>query len=248
MSLCVVREMFQSIPVSSAEKPSKGVLDHSEDYLGTSEGVRDLCDVVSHVFGTLELCTSPLSEMGRLATKVKDVFGTTGLALSYPQLISDVNRLRHSVSRLFLSSCVQTMQTARAVKDVAMSFLLLVNTGSRAVLFAQNSELLFLAARQVSRVNIIVSVTSFITDGSDLIRDCLEWQVEGKTAERDNLAFMNVMKNLSSVAASALLLISYAFGVSLTEPVMLGSMFVLGTVYLVSKISGYFYAKMVVEK
>lgn len=243
----VTNSLFQSIPPPYKEEAPKGFLDHCATYLTSLEGSRDLFDVISHVSRAFELFSSPLSEASKLATQVKDLFELSGLSLSVPSLVVDMNTLDHSLSRLFAVSCGHTMQTVKAIKDVAMQALLLLNTGTRGVLFAQGSKILSLTARQIVRVNLIASVASFITDGSDLIRDCLEWQVEGKSKEADNLAFMNVVKNLSSVAVSALMLFSYASGMALAEPLIAGSIFALGTVYLVSKISGYFYKKMVVE-
>lgn len=242
----MIRELFQAMPPEPGSP--RGFLDHCDQYFGPSEGSRDLYDIISHTAVIVELMTFPLSEMSKLASKVREVFEVTGLGLSFCQLVPDVNALSHSTSRLFTSGFTQTVQTARAVKDVAMHSLLLVNTVTRVALFANGSELLSLTARQVFRASIVLSVTSLITDGSDLIRDCLEWQVEGKSMEEDVLALSNVIKNLSSVAVSALSLVAYLFGVALTEPLFVGSMVVLGTVYFTSKVFGYFYHKMVVEE
>jgi hypothetical protein len=239
MSTQIINGLFQSIPPTKVEK---GFLDHCEAYVSTTDGARDLYDLISHCSKGWEIW----GDCNPCAVQVKEVFELAGLTLSVPQLICDLSALNRGITRLFASSCEHTMQTARTIKDVVMQSLLLINTGARSISFAQGMKCLALTSRQIVQVSLIATVTSLITDGSDLIRDCIEWQVEGKSEEADNLAFMNVMKNLSSVAVSVLLLVSSTFGALLSEPVLTGALFALGTIYLVSKISAYFYKEMVI--
>ncbi len=232
MSVSIIRELFQQLPPPQKDQV---FLDHCERYVDSSEGSRDLCDLIAHLSRTWELIAAPVG----VTAQIKEVFEQAGLGLSFPQLFADVNRFKGRIEQLSWGI------SSRRIKEVAYSALLLVNTASRSVLFTQGSSLLALSARSLVRVNVVMSVTSWLTDGSDLVRDILEWQVEGKTPEKNCVAWLNVMKNLSSVAVSSLLLVSYTFGIAMSQPLMAGALFTLSTVYLSSKISGYFYDKMV---
>ena len=244
MSIHVIRDLFQTSPGLEIEGAQKGFVEHCQDYADSAEGCRDVFDWLSHLSRTCEILSSS-SEIGRVADRAKDLFETAGLGLSVPQLISDWGKVVHSISVLTSN---HALSAARAVKDVVHSSLLFVNTTMRAVLFVNGAKVVSLAARQVVCVNVILSATALLTDGSDLIRDWLVWGVEGKRPEEDYQALMNVVKNASSVAVSALLMVAYTFGIALAEPIFAGSIFVLSSIYLTSKVSSYFYHKMVVEE
>ena len=207
------------------------------------------------------------SQLLDIITKVDSVANTAGIGLSIPKILFDGNTLRHSFIKLLgvqdlpYSDPLRDRKIAQAAKKSFIDAINLTGTLSQAALFLDNAKISrVLDAAKTRLVNGIFNGASVISDGADLITECFKLQYfrspeaqprntaeSAKLEEKKWLSWMNVVKDVASIAGAALALVGIVFGiVTQSVPIIVAGL-VLNTVWLTMKLATYFYNKIIVE-
>ncbi len=240
---------------------------HVIDYLDSSSGVWDFSRVCELFFSYLHSLPI-LSDSNRLRSeKISGVFAVTGAALSLPQLVVDIHAWVSSFSHLFSSAKLSEKDPSRqarvthAAKKALINTSNLGNTFTQALIFFNESKLVNLA-KQMPVVNFFFNSTSLLSDGVECVQEAkkvskymakLSKGVPLRKVERWQgklkLAWMKIAQASSSVAMAVIGLGALAAGVAVTSLPILSSVSLgLLTVWLTSKISSYFYEKILEER
>jgi len=263
-------DLFSPLPVPREEK-RKDPLDHVAKYTGTTDGAWDVFRVGNHFFSILESCVSPVHPFADLFGRMKRVFDSAGVALSIPQLISNVNSLRRSVINFFISQdlpysdALRNRKIAQAAKAGFVDSINLTNTVAQIALFLDSAKVFLFDAVYLQIIDGVYTITGAVSDGMELVGEyfklkqyqSLDSQPRNQTEaakleEKKTLAWINIAKDVASLAVAAIAiapLIASLLGVSFVATTYITSTVVLGisTFWLTAKISGYFYNKVIVE-
>ncbi len=262
----IFHDLFAPLPETRAEQ-RKDALDHVADYTQSSSGAWDVFRVGNHLFSAVELYLTPSHRFGDLVGRVKEVFNTAGIGLSIPQIFSDLNSLRRSITNLFTvqdlpySDPLRTRKIAQAAKTSFVDSMNLTNTAAQIALFVDNAKIYVFEAAQLRVIDGVYNVTSAISDGAELIGEYFKLkqyhspesqprnQAEAaKLQEKKTLAWLTIAKDVASIALAAIAIAVIAFGVA-TSSVVIVSTAVLGisAFWLTMRLTAYFYNKVIVE-
>lgn len=260
-------DLFTPIPQTTTAERKKDPLDHLADYTASSSGAWDLFRVGNHVFSVLELYLDPSHHLSGLASKAKGVFDSAGIALSIPQILSDLNSLRKSFTNLWTvqdlpySDPLRARKIAQAAKKGFMDSNNLTFTASQIALFLEGAKVITLTAAHLTLFNTAYNVTGAIGDTDELLGEYYKLkqyhspgahprnQAEAtKLEEKKTLAWINIAKDAASLASAAIAagvaLYWLATGVVVVFPVVV---LALSSIWLTMKITSYFYNTVVVE-
>jgi len=258
------RDLFTPLPEVPAPR-EKSALDHVVDYVDTTEGTWDFFRIVSQISETIELYAS--KAFAQTAAKVKEVAGLAGLGLSVPRAFSEINNARRHVAdwisayNLPENDPFKGRRIAQAAKNSITDLFSSAFTGSQIALFADGAKLVSLDAitRQVTEG--INNIAGGILDGVDLIGECFKLHRYGspemsprtpaettKLQEKKTLAWINIAKNVASIAGGIIAMTALVFGVVTSSvPIVATVLLITGSVWLTLKLTSYFYNKIVVE-
>lgn len=262
----ILHNLFAPLPDTRVEQ-RKDVFDHVANYADTANGAWDVFRIGNHIFAALEMCLSPAHHLNGAVGKVKEVFNTAGIGLSIPQLFTDVNNLRRSVKNLFVvpdlpfSDPLRSAKVAQAAKKSFLDSLTLTNTLAQIILFIDNAKIYALKAAHLAAVDGVYNLTSGITDSAEGIgeyfklkqyhspesqpRNALE---AAKLKEKKTLAWITIAKDVASVALAAIALGTLYFGVAASSVALISfTTLTLSAFWLGTKLTAYFYNKIVVE-
>ncbi len=249
------------------KKEKKDALDHIANYADTASGAWDLFRVGNYIFSVIEHALSPLHKFAGTVGKTKEVFNAAGIGLSIPQIFSDVNSLRSSISDFFgtqklpNSDPLRERKVAQAAKKSFLDTMNLTSTVAQILLFIDNAKIFLFEAVHLRIVDGIFNITCAISDGAELIGECfklkqyrsldLPAQRVGevtKLQEKKTLSWLLIAKNVASLALAAISLGAIISGVAV------GNFFALPVVvlgisglWLTLKLASHFYNKVVVE-
>ena len=261
-----LHDLFVPVHESKSHDVKDGI-DYVAHYVDTTEGSWDFFRVVDQFLAIIQNVPSLSERANATLGKVRSIASTAGVGLSIPQIISNANSLRHSVSKLF--SCqdlpyndpLRTRKIAQAFKKAFIDSVNLTFIVSQATLFLDNVKLIALKTRELFVVNGIFNLTSLISDGAEGIAECFKLgdyyspQTQPRTdadraklEEKKTLSWLIIAKDAVSVAAAAIALVGVVFGFAIEGVLVLSAtLLVLNTVWLTMKLASYFYNKAVVE-
>ncbi|HKY52906.1 MAG TPA: hypothetical protein VJM08_01320, partial [Anaerolineales bacterium] len=176
-----LRDLFTPLPENQTS-PEKDPLDHAADYADTSAGAWDVFRCVDHALSWLKMLPSLPDRHFEGIQKVKDVASAAGMGLSVPKMIADFNTFRRGLCSLFAtqdlpySDPLRTRKIAQAAKKSFIDAADLTNTVTQAALFADNAKLVLFEAGQLNAIDGVNNLTSVISDGSELITECVNLQ------------------------------------------------------------------------
>jgi hypothetical protein len=255
----VFRDVFTPLPGTKTEETEqrKDPFDHIAEYADTTAGSWDLFRIGNHVFSVIELCLTPAHH---IAGKLKEVFNTAGIGLSFPQLLSDVNALRRSVAHLFTvqdlpyNDPLRNLKIVQAVKKGFIDSMTLTNTMAQIALFVDNVKVFLFDAAHLRFIDGVYNVTSLITDGAELIGEYFKLkryhapEVQprhlsevGKLDEKKTLSWILIAKNVSSIALAVIAIGSIAFGVPASIFIISIPTLGISAFWLTMKLAGQFY-------
>lgn len=262
-------DLFTPISPESTEekKEKKDVLDRVAEYTDTASGARDVFRIGNYIFSVIELTLSPLNKFAGTVGKIKEVFNAAGIGLSMPQIFSDINSLRGSISDFFrmqnlpYNDSLRERKVAQAAKKSFLDTMNLTGTVTQIILFADNAKIFIFEAVHLRIVDGIFNITGAIVDGAELVGECFKLkqyhsldvhtQREGeatKLQEKKTLSWLLIAKNVASVALAAISLGVIVSGVAAGN-VLAFPVVVLGLsgFWLTMKLATYFYNKVIVE-
>lgn len=262
----ILSHLFTPIP-TAPEPRSKDVYDHVAEYADTAQGAWDVFRFGNHVASFLELHLLPSNPLNGLVGKVKEVMNGAGIALSIPQIFSDLNAMRHSFTHLFTvqdlpySDPHRTSKIAQAAKKGFLDTMVFTNSLTQAALFLENAKVFVFEVVHLKIIDGIYNLTSGILDGAELVGECFKLKQyhapesqprnsteAAKLEEKKTLAWLTIAKDVASVALAAIPLGVIAFGVtSGTMAACSTAILTLSAFWLTMKLSSYFYNKIVVE-
>ncbi|HEY2811137.1 MAG TPA: hypothetical protein VGJ00_07110 [Rhabdochlamydiaceae bacterium] len=238
----------------------KDLFDHTTDYFRSLNGAWDALRVGNHVGEVV--CSLPnLSAPQRVfASKVSDVLGTSGTALSLPRTLTDAANFRKSLQNIRSVQAVSPNHPAKdkliaqAYKQSIFEGFNLVNTASQGALFLDQTSLMDLG-KHLTPVTGLYNLTSIGADAielADASGEIIHYNSLSPTTpdekltlqERKVLSWMKVVKSVPSIAGAALALIGIVFSWFLTPVVGLISLG-LSVVWLVMKITSNVYEKVI---
>ncbi len=259
-------DLFAPIPGSPPAPKGKDFTDHVANYSDTSSGAWDFFRIVSQIFSFVKLIPHLSHGERELVGGASNVIDTVGAGLSLPQLISDGNTLRNSVSqwistqKLPMEDPWRSRKVAQAAKKSFLDSMNFTNTVSQAAMFFDQVNIFKFSNLHFNILNGIYNVTSIITDGAEGIGEgfklnhyyspLTEPRNEAERKQLDEkkcLSWMTVAKDVVSVGGSALAVVAIIFGLA-TEGITFIALGILvtGTVWLGLKLTCYFYEKIVI--
>ena len=262
----ILSHLFAPIPTAQESRP-KDVLDHVAEYTDTAQGAWDVFRFGNHVASFLELHLAPTHSLNALVSKVKEVFNGAGIALSIPQIISDLNAMRRSFSHFYTvqdlpySDPHRTSKIAQAAKKGFLDTMVLTNSLTQAALFLENAKVFVYEAVHVKIIDGIYNLTSGILDSAELVGEYFKLkQYHGpesqprnateaaKLEEKKTLAWLTIAKDVASIALATIPIGAIAFGVTASTLAACSTAILsLSAFWLTMKLSSYFYNKVVVE-
>ena len=262
----LVRNLFVPLP-EEPEAPDKDHVDHIAEYTDTAKGAWDLFRVMDCSLSYAKKASLPTGKWFPQIEKVQDVASSAGLGLSIPKTISDANSLRHSMSslnamrKLPSNDPLKTRKIAQAAKKSFVDAAELTGTLSQVGMFINNAKICVFEASKMKVLDGINNMSSIITDGAELVTECFKLGdyklaeaqprtsvAASKLQEQKRLTWILIAKNVASVAASAIAIVAFVFGIVLESiPIIVGAVLVLNTVWLTMKLAGHFYKKIIVE-
>jgi hypothetical protein len=263
----IVHDLFTPLPETQPTTRDKDPIDHIADYAGSAAGAWDVFRFIDYTLSYAKWIPSLAPNWLSVIGKIKDVASTVGIGLSIPKIIVDTNTLRRSLSNLFTvqdlpySDPLRTRKIAQAYKKSFLDTVDLTWTVSQAALFIDATKIYVFETANLRIIDGINNVTSVISDGADLISEYFKLQQyhspgaqprngeeSSKLEQKKCLSWMNIVKDIASVAGSAIALVGIAFGIALhSVPIAAGAVLVLSTIWLTMKLAGHFYNKIVVE-
>ncbi|GEM_PF-3948572 len=263
-------DLFSPLPATREEKP-RDALSHVAKYVETTDGAWDVFRVGNHIFSILESCVSASHPYADLFGRVKGVFDSAGAALSFPQLLSNINALRRSITQLFLSQdlpysdALRTKKIAQAAKTSFVDSVNLTNTVAQMALFLESTRIFIFEAVHLRLIDGIYNITGGVGDAVELIGEYFKLKHYGspeaqprnqseaaKLEEKKTLAWITVAKGVTSIVLAAIALAplaASAFGISLAVSAYISSTAIvaMSTFWLTMKIAGHFYNKVIVN-
>jgi hypothetical protein len=262
----ILDNLFAPLPENRVTQEND-TLDHVADYANSASGAWDVVRIFNTALSYLKLIPSISSQHSEFVGRVSTVADTAGIGLSIPQIFSDCNTLRRSISNLCsvqdlpYSDPLRTRRVAQAAKKGFLDSMNLTNTLSQAALFTNQAKIFVFETVHLNVLNGVYNATSFVTDGAELVGEYFKLkhyhspeaqprnQTEAsKLEERKTLAWITIGKDVASVAGASIALLAIAFGIATQGAALIsGACLVLSTVWLTMKLIGYFYNKIVVE-
>lgn len=263
----IFRELFTPLPEPQPSAPPyKDHADHVAHYANTTEGAWDLFRFIDCTLSWFKMLPSIPARLLDTITKVDNVANAAGIGLSIPKILVDGNTLRNSFTQLLgvqdlpYSDPLRDRKIAQAAKKSFLDAINFTFTLSQATLFLDNARIWVLDAAKSTVVNTVFNATSIISDGADLITECFNLEryqsseaqprsaaESAKLEEKKWLSWMNVIKDVASVAGAALALVGIVFGIATASVPIIIAGLALNTVWLTMKLASYFYNKIVVE-
>jgi hypothetical protein len=220
--------------------------------------------VGNHVFSAIKLYAH---KFGDVIGRVSELFDAAGIGLSIPQVFSDANTLRHSITSLSraqglpYSDSSRAIKVAQATKKSFLDSMTLTNTLAQIALFVENTKVFLFKAVHLRVIEGIYNATSIITDGAELIGECFKLKQYhspeaqprdpagvAKLNEKKTLAWITIAKDVASVALGGIALVTIAFGVATSSMTLLSTALLgVSAFWLTMKLTGYFYNKVIVE-
>lgn len=250
------------------ETPPKNFIDQAVNLANTTDGAWDFFHVLEQPFAYLPHLSSLKEPEKALMRHVGSVFNSAALALSLPKTLVDANDLHKNAQQLMgaiktpYSDPKREAKVAQATTKTFLGGITLGNTITQAGLFLNQAKIIILSAKDFFWMDAISHITSFLSDGADLIlqglklrylyaissvKDITSNQKE-KLAEEQHLAFTSMLRDIISVALSTIALTGILFSISLETVLLLPeTMLVLGSIWLFLKLYCTFYEKIVVE-
>lgn len=263
-------DLFSPLPEAREER-RKDPLSHLADYTETTDGAWDVFRVGNHIFSILEVCVSPSHRFFNLFGKIKGVFDSAGVALSIPQLISNVNTLRRSITQFLTSQdlpysdALRTRKIAQAAKTSFVDSINLTNTVAQIALFLDSAKVFVFETVYLKVVDGVYNVTGAISDGVELVGEYFKLkqyqspeaqprnQAEAaKLEEKKTLAWITIAKDVASLFLGIITFAPVAaafFGVPFVATAYITSTAIVAvsTFWLTMKITGHFYNKVIVD-
>lgn len=263
-------DLFTPLPEPRDERRSDA-LQHVADYVETTDGAWDVFRVGNHIFSILESCVSATHPYANLFERVKGVFDSAGAALSFPQLLSNINALRRSITQLLASQdlpysdALRAKKIAQATKASFVDSVNLTNTAAQIALFLESTRIVLFKAVHLRIIDGIYNITGGIGDSVELVGEYFKLkhyaspeaqprnQAEAaKLEERKTLAWMTIAKDVASIALAVIALAplaAAALGVSciVSTYITATAIVAISTFWLTMKIAGYFYNKVIVD-
>ncbi len=261
----IFSHLFNPLP-STQEAPPKDAFDHVADYADTAQGAWDIFRFGNHVASFLEIHFPPTHHLNALVGKVKEVFNTAGIALSIPQIFSDLNNIRRSITNFFsvqdlpYSDPHRTSKIAQAAKKGFLDMTVLTNSVTQAALFLDNAKVFLFETLHLKVIDGVYNLTSAVLDGAELVgeyfklkhyhspeaqpRNTLE---ASKLEEKKRLSWMNIAKDVASIALATITLSGIVFGITASAMATFSTAILcLSAFWLTMKLTSYFYNKAVV--
>lgn len=243
----------------------QGKVDRVTGYLETATGTWDLYRAFETISLWAQKCTLLDASQRFLAEKTSQVMSVLGAGLSLPHLLIDGNGLKKSVEQLSLANQLTEADPLRgkkiteAGKQVFVKSMYFGTTFTMALNFFH--ELKFVDfAKQLPIINFFFNATCLAADSVELVDEVYKVSgyrsVKGESPEKmaevqDKawLAWVNIVKCVSSVALAVIGLASLTTATAAVNPVLLStSILGLSTTWLVAKISSHFYKQAIEEK
>jgi len=259
-------DLFAPLPESREERV-RDPFDHIGDYVDTASGAWDVMRFGNLIWSVIEQSASPSHPLGGYAGKAKEIFNTAGIGLSIPQILSDLNNLRRSISDFFIvqglpyNDPLRTAKITQAAKKSFLDSVYLTNTVSQIALFLDNAKLLAFEASHLNILDGVYNITSMIGDGAELAGEYFKLKhyhspeaqprnptEAAKLEERKTLSWITIAKDVSSIASSVIGMGLIVFGVATASlPVVSVGLLTLSAFWLATKLTAYFYKKVIVE-
>jgi hypothetical protein len=243
----------------------QGKADLVTGYFETATGTWDLYRGCENIALWVQKCSLLDASQRFLAEKTSQVMSVLGAGLSIPHLFIDGNGLRKSVEQLSLSNQLADTDPLKgekiteARKQVFVKSMYLGATFTMALNFFHDLKFVDFA-KQLPVINFFFNATCLAADSVELVDEVYKVSgyrsVSGQSAEKmaeiqDKtwLAWVNIVKCVSSVALAVIGLASLTTATAAVNPVLLStSILGLSTTWLVAKLSSYFYKKTIEER
>jgi hypothetical protein len=227
---------------------SKSFGTHLIDYMSSADGPADFFDFVQ-VFAShaKNLPISP--EQRAVAENIRAHSSDVWSLLVFPDIISEGTKWIQKTG-LFIDGCVQgsDAQTVQgAAKDALLQSVDFLNTIGEGGTFLHNKKWVDLGAAG-PWMGGLYSTTSLISDGVDMHAQISNLQDPAACAESQWLSIVKLVKDVASILLSLISLTALILGIAIETVFLLPSAALgLSTVFIISKIYGYFYERVVVE-
>jgi len=228
--------MSSSVVSNSRRDFFDGFVGHVE----TTEGVGDLFSLIQETLSHLRAARFLSQNQTSFVDRLDGATQILGVALSIPAFISDTNELRHRCVDLWEAEG-QGKGRGAACKDCFLEAIDWCGTAAETIFSLAAAECILLTASQLYLLSFVYYGTSLLFDGMDLGEDisCLSKGLQG---DEKRLRCLCVAKNVASLAISLLALRKIIFTEGTCGDAVVP---LLATTWLVTKVAGEVYKKMI---
>jgi hypothetical protein len=227
---------------------------HVTSYLNTADGVADFTDAVQISMRYMQ--AFPLSDYQRgVVENVRGAASDAWSILVFPDIVAEGAKFFQKTG-VFFESCYagDYDNVGATAKNALLQGVDFTNTVSEGAIFLHGKNWIDIGAN-LPAASATYSVTSLISDGVDVLDQVGKLTQEPSVDKEPEeiaavrmLAVIRLVKDVASILLAVISLTALYLGilvesVALLPPLILG----LSTIFLVAKVTAYFYDKMLVE-